>query len=707
MSYIAPNSTIYLFTRNNTAEIPFDVNHENTIVFSSLAEQQTYFENIPHTVLSAQSYQRSGSGRIKISPPSISLNDNAIGTFYDSNYLAFKNTSFENKWFYCFVDKAEYVNNNTVEIFYHIDVIQTYMFNWRFNQCLIEREHVTDDEIGHNTLPEGLETGPYRSYIAECNLEDSNSPTGLSYMYNRFEYIPCIVLATIFDANDLTWAGEFDNILPGVLIPGIASETGRYYSGIRYFAYNLYNTGEPIQGIYSYQFSGAWQAGQYLYFDGTSIYITSDAAQSNATMAEYFKNYVNQNQSTNYGAYIPEAGTVQVFEKQGHYGIGMPHITTNSTAGGILSRTIQEGSEYGTSDVDKLNAALVEIGNRRRSDGIVGLFMMPYQFFPKTSDELINGCPNLNMRVTIPTTIDGYTPRNKKLFCYPYNILYETNNADNVAEYKYEEFLNVIGSQKETYVVFKIWGNVSMNPGMYSAPHRYNGTVWSPGTIDEKLVVTGFPMCSCNTDSFKAWLAQNAGTITAAGLGIAGGWISAIAGGAIAGAALGATGAMSGGYVGQHLSLSATEESLLNRYNQGAKMPGGGLIASTLGALGQLYDHARTPPQMHGSNNGNLLYQAGQLTFSWYYKQIKEEYAKIIDKFFDMYGYKTNRVGTPNLMARPCYSYVKTIGCSIDGFIPGDYKQEIEGIFNKGIRFWKKTATFGSFDNTINNNQLI
>lgn len=134
MSYIVPNSTIYLFTRNNTAEIPFDVNHENTIVFSSLAEQQTYFENIPHAVLSAQSYQRSGKGRIKISPPSISLNDNAIGTFYDSNYLAFKNTSFENKWFYCFVDKAEYVNNNTVEIFYHIDVIQTYMFNWRFNQ---------------------------------------------------------------------------------------------------------------------------------------------------------------------------------------------------------------------------------------------------------------------------------------------------------------------------------------------------------------------------------------------------------------------------------------------------------------------------------------------------------------------------------------------------------------------------------------------
>lgn len=107
---------------------------------------------------------------------------------------------------------------------------------------------------------------------------------------------------------------------------------------------------------------------------------------------------------------------------------------------------------------------------------------------------------------------------------------------------------------------------------------------------------------------------------------------------------------------------------------------------------------------MHGSNNGNLLYQAGQLTFSWYYKQIKQEYAKIIDSFFDMYGYKTNRVGTPNLMARPKYSYVKTIGCSLEGFIPGDFKSEIEAIFDKGIRFWRTSAVFGNFDPSVNNN---
>ena len=138
-----------------------------------------------------------------------------------------------------------------------------------------------------------------------------------------------------------------------------------------------------------------------------------------------------------------------------------------------------------------------------------------------------------------------------------------------------------------------------------------------------------------------------------------------------------------------------------------ADQPSTGLIGATLGALGTLYDHSRRPPQSHGANNGNLTYQAAQLTFCWYYKQIKQEYAEIIDKFFDMYGYKTNRVGVPNIAARPKYSYVKTIGCSIDGAIPGDYKAQIEAIFDKGIRFWESNAVFGNYDPNVNDNSPV
>ena len=210
-------------------------------------------------------------------------------------------------------------------------------------------------------------------------------------------------------------------------------------------------------------------------------------------------------------------------------------------------------------------------------------------------------------------------------------MIYITNNTGNTAEYKVENFVDTYQQQ---YDVFSIWGNCSMTPGMYCAPINYNGVLNLPN-FDDEITVTGFPMCSYTIDSFKAWLAQNAGMITATAAGLIGGWVSTIAGGAIAGAGLTATGAMSGGYIGQHLQLSAAEQAMANRYSQGVQMPGGGLIAGTLGALGSLFDHSRRPPQIHGNNNASLAYQAGQMTFSWYHKQIRTEYAAIIDKFFE------------------------------------------------------------------------
>lgn len=600
MSYVEPNSIIKIYTTDINGDcVPFDVNMENTVVFVSKEQQYNYLETFRPVTLTKNSYTRMNKGVIKVGfEKDITTDyfkDRIIAAVYNANYLAFKNTSFEDKWFYAFIDSTEYLNNNTVTIAYHIDPIQTYMFDWKFNQCLIEREHTISDLIGEHTLPEGLETGPYRSYMGECYLEDEESPTGLSYMYNRFEYQRTVILAS---SVDVTAAGFPKNY--GVIIPGFLGQNGGgdYYSGIRYYSF-------PVTDDLSY--------------------------------------------------------------------------------------------------INELNRGLDALAGSADADAIVALFMMPREFVPTNQSEFENGCPPKRMRVLRKNTIDTYTPRNNKLFCYPYNMLYITNNTGVTAEYKVENFLD---PQLQDYDVFSIWGNCSMTPGMYCAPINYNGVINLPN-FDDEIVVTGFPLCSYTIDSFKAWLAQNAGTLVAAGAGLVGGWISTIAGGIIAGGALTATGAMSGGYVGSHLALSSAEEGLLNRYNEGVKMPSTGLISATLGALGQLYDHSRRPPQVHGSNNGNLIYQAGQLTFCWFYKQIRTEYAATIDKFFDMYGYKTNRVGTPILNARPKYSYVKTIGCSIDGMIPGDMKSIIENIFDKGIRFWQPDANFGNYDPEVNPNSPI
>ena len=729
MSYIEPNSIVKIFTTNvNGESIPFDVNMENTVLFVSAEQQEGYVDTFRPIVLTKNSYTKVNRGVIKIGfekdITSEVYKDKIIAAVYNSNYMAFKNTSFENKWFYAFVDSAEYLNNNTVTIAYHIDVIQTYMFDWVFNQCLIEREHTVTDNFGEHTLAEGLETGEYRSIPAGAYLQnpdyDPDNPNPdipqEFYMNNRFEYKRCVVVATSFDIDDiLSASGDVISGRPkysyGVIIPGAAGYGGggEYYSGVRYNVFRI--SSDPEQGIYEALFNDHFEEGDYIEIGDVALTLSAAQAYDEYSVARAVADKIFS-ESTMYTAILDDSDLriVIISERSGSYGAGVPYFSTDSERGLCAIRTLVPGTDGSLSEINKLNKFFKTVASSNLEAGVLCAFMMPYEFFPK-GDQLIDGVYPLSMRIPFPTSLgspnlDAYVPRNKKLFCSPYNELYVTNNSGNEAQYRFENFSR---PEARTDCMFSIWGNLSTNPGMYCAPLFYNGNGYMSGAVDDELVLSGFPMCSFTTDSFRAWLSQNAGVIGATAGSLIAGWVSTIAGGAIAGAAIGASGYSVGEMqlASKYGSLSGAQQTTLDRYNQGVKMPSGGLIASTLGALGTLYDHSRRPPQSHGAMNGNLTYQAGQLTFSWYYKQIKQEYAEIIDKFFDMYGYKTNRVGTPILNARPRYSYVKTVGCSLDGLIPGDMKHLIERIFDKGIRFWQPNATFGNFDPEVNPNTPI
>ena len=150
--YIAPNSTIELFKG-----LKFDNSYANTMWFTDVNAQNTFFLNSMYRRLSDYSYQRKDIGVIRV--------EGDIATLFDVNYLRFKNTSFENKWFYAFVTRVEYINNAVCNLYYTIDVIQTYMFDWQLQQCLIERQHSTTDVAGDNLVPEGLELGDYISNL--------------------------------------------------------------------------------------------------------------------------------------------------------------------------------------------------------------------------------------------------------------------------------------------------------------------------------------------------------------------------------------------------------------------------------------------------------------------------------------------------------------------------------------------------------------
>ena len=78
-----------------------------------------------------------------------------------SNYIAFQNKDYSNKWFFAWIDEVNYIGENNTEIKYTIDVWSTWFSYWTPKSCFVLREHVNDDVIGNYTQPEGLELGEY------------------------------------------------------------------------------------------------------------------------------------------------------------------------------------------------------------------------------------------------------------------------------------------------------------------------------------------------------------------------------------------------------------------------------------------------------------------------------------------------------------------------------------------------------------------
>lgn len=165
MTYIAPNTTVTLLKG-----VPLSNDYQHTLWFEPGPYQQAYFQSCTKKTYTALSYQRYEAGMIKIEE------DYSEALTY--NYLMFKNSAFENKWFYAFITNVQYDNNNRVNIYYEIDEIQTWLFDVALLPCTIEREHSATDEIGDSLTAEPVELGPIITHQARKAFYDDNKPVG-------------------------------------------------------------------------------------------------------------------------------------------------------------------------------------------------------------------------------------------------------------------------------------------------------------------------------------------------------------------------------------------------------------------------------------------------------------------------------------------------------------------------------------------------
>ena len=285
--------------------------------------------------------------------------------------------------------------------------------------------------------------------------------------------------------------------------------------------------------------------------------------------------------------------------------------------------------------------------------GIVAGFMCPWT--PHTTQNL-----QWTRQVTKQyINIDGYVPKNKKLFTAPYYILRIRNDAD-MAEYKFEWF-------NGNTCNFNLIGCVLPEPTLTLIPTNYLEYA-DGGRLDLRQVTSKFPQIALAEDAYKVYIAQNSSSIYTQFLGRT-----------------------------TETGLSVIKHAFegdLTAYLQDV----GSWAVQNQNTLAQIEDMKFRPTQLNGAQTSLSDYSIGAKKFYADILSIKAEYARIIDDFFSMYGYATHRVKVPNITGRPYWNYVKTQGVVLDiANAPQPYIQKVMDCFNRGITFWHDPANVGNY----------
>lgn len=491
MTYIAPTSETEFFPSLGITET-------DKKYFNSLTEKNAFFDSlVPITHLENMSYIQKSEGVIRA--------EIDMKTASQFGYMRYRNKLFENMWFYAYVDRVEYVNNDLTNIYFSIDSVTTYQGIFSMKECFIKRQHSVSDAIGANIASENVNFG---EYITE-EVETTN-------IFDEY----AIAIFTTENGE-----GEIE---------------GKMNGGI---------------------------------FDGTFMNVYYSPQNASNFLKSFSEKY----------------------------------------------------------------------------EDILSVMMLPSFFIDNINPTDTPKKTTINIAKPY-SSLNGYVPRNKKLFCYPYKMLTISNCEGESIDLMYEYFNDLPDSESSGSCTFEISGICSTSPAIIAVPKNYKG---NPENFNESILMRKFPICSWNNDGYKAYMAQSmsniVGNIATAGLKAAGSYF------------------VSGG------NIAATAVSLAG---SAAEMIGNSVKAESV------------PNINRGSQSNDIFVGMKKKNFYFCKQTITKNYAMMLDSYFDMFGYSVNQHGIPNMRTRKSWTYVETEGCIIEGNVPSDNAREIEKLFNRGLRFW-------------------
>lgn len=318
---------------------------------------------------------------------------------------------------------------------------------------------------------------------------------------------------------------------------------------------------------------------------------------------------------------------------------------------------------------NQLGSDIQKLANANKISAISSIFMAPTWlvsgYDAKAHKGKVSTTVNVANYTTVQTDIvhnlNGYTPKNNKLFTYPYCYFMITNGVGGHAVFRPELC-------QGNYLKVNVEGVLTPSCSIHYTPLNYQNVA---DNFDAGISGGKLPQLNWSSDQFTNWLTQNAVNLTTPDVNMA---LTPLS--------------MFGDLM--TLNIGGATERYANNYlaiKQRDK---------------EVETHAKIPPQVSGNlNAGDIATATIDNTLHVYTMTIKSEFAKIIDDYFSMFGYQTNRIQKLKLTGRPNWNYVKTINCNVSGSIPESDLNEIKHIFDSGVTCWHNINTM--YDYTQNN----
>lgn len=344
----------------------------------------------------------------------------------------------------------------------------------------------------------------------------------------------------------------------------------------------------------------------------------------------------------------------------------------------VIPRVEWEGSTF--FPINKLENFLNYVNTKNKIESIINIYIIPQSLvtlginykageganaFDFYSLEASQDTPSaISKSITKNTSFDDFTPKNMKVYTYPYNYLEVTNNMGNTNIYKYENF-------STNNMQFDIEGVICCGCSIRLVPKNYKG---STKNYDEIVPLAKYPPCAWTNDAYTNWLTQNAVNIQSQFLSLGASAVGSVANIAMGNVAGGITGGLS-------------------------------VAQQTLGIIGEFRKADMLSNVQHGENSGDVNFAFRKNTFTFKKMSAKTEYLKIIDDYFTRFGYAIKKIDNPHLTGRRNWNYIE-IGSNENigyGDVPSSYMTEINNACRKGVTIWHDHENLGdySLDNSI------